>query len=32
MSPMSFGRPDPVQEFADKLKSTGDKDEWIQYY
>ena len=27
---MSFGRPDPVQEFADKLKSTGDKDEWIQ--
>ncbi len=30
MSPASFGRPDPVQEFADKLKSTGDKDEWIQ--
>ena len=30
MSPMSFGRPDPVSEFADKLKSTGDKDEWIQ--
>ena len=30
MSPVSFGRPDPVQEFADKLKSTGDKDEWIQ--
>ena len=30
MSPCSFGRPDPVQEFADKLKSTGDKDEWIQ--
>ena len=30
LSPMSFGRPDPVQEFADKLKSTGDKDEWIQ--
>ena len=24
LSPMSFGRPDPVQEFADKLKSTGD--------
>ena len=23
LSPMSFGRPDPVQEFADKLKSTG---------
>jgi hypothetical protein len=30
MSPMSFGRPDPVEEFANKLKSTGDKDEWIQ--
>ena len=30
MSPVSFGRPDPVQEFADKLKSTGDRDEWIQ--
>jgi len=30
MSPVSFGRPDPVQEFADKLKSTGNKDEWIQ--
>jgi len=30
LSPLSFGRPDPVQEFADKLKSTGDKDEWIQ--
>jgi len=27
---MSFGRPDPVAEFADKLKSTGNKDEWIQ--
>ena len=27
---MSFGRPDPVAEFADKLKSTGSKDEWIQ--
>jgi hypothetical protein len=27
---MSFGRPDPVAEFADKLKSTGVKDEWIQ--
>jgi len=30
MSPSSFGRPDPVAEFADKLKSTGNKDEWIQ--
>ena len=30
VSPLSFGRPDPVQQFADKLKSTGNKDEWIQ--
>ena len=30
MSPASFGRPDPVEEFANKLKSTGNKDEWIQ--
>ena len=30
LSPVSLGRPDPVQEFADKLKSTGNKDEWIQ--
>ena len=30
MSPFSFGRPDPVEEFANKLKSTGNKDEWIQ--
>ena len=30
LSPMTHGRPDPVQEFADKLKSTGNKDEWIQ--
>tara|TARA_Y100000592_G_scaffold66766_1_gene103714 strand:+ start:99 stop:902 length:804 start_codon:yes stop_codon:yes gene_type:complete len=30
LSPMSFGRPDPVDEFASKLKSTGNKDEWIQ--
>ena len=30
LSPLSFGRPDPVQQFADKLKSSGDKDEWIQ--
>ena len=27
---MSFGRKDPVNEFADKLKSSGNKDEWIQ--
>ena len=30
LSPVSFGKPDPVQEFSDKLKSTGNKDEWIQ--
>ena len=24
LSPQSFGRPDPVQQFADKLKSSGD--------
>ena len=30
LSPLSFGRPDPVQQFADKLKASGDKDEWIQ--
>ena len=30
ISPASFGRPDPVEEFSSKLKSTGNKDEWIQ--
>ena len=30
MSPVSFGRPDPIEEFSSKLKSTGIKDEWIQ--
>ena len=30
ISPVSFGRPDPINEFAGKLKSTGDRDEWIQ--
>ena len=30
MSPVSFGRPDPVEEFSRKLKSTGNKDEWLQ--
>lgn len=28
LSPISFGRPDPIVEFADKLKSTGNKDDW----
>ena len=30
LSPVSFGRPDPINEFASKLKATGDRDEWIQ--
>ena len=30
ISPVSFGRPDPINEFADKLKSTGSREEWIQ--
>jgi hypothetical protein len=28
LSPISFGRPDPIVEFADKLKRMGDKDDW----
>lgn len=28
VSPTSFGRPDPILEFAEKLKKTGDKDDW----
>jgi len=28
LSPVSFGRPDPIVEFAEKLKRTGDKDDW----
>ncbi len=28
VSPTSFGRPDPIVEFAEKLKRSGDKDEW----
>lgn len=30
LSPSSFGRPDPIVEFANKLKKTGNKDEWKQ--
>ena len=30
LSPASFGKPDPVEDFANKLKSAGNKDEWIQ--
>ena len=28
VSPTSFGRPDPIVEFAEKLKRTGDTDDW----
>ena len=28
LSPMSFGRPDPIEEFANKLKAGGNKDDW----
>ena len=30
LSPMSFGRPDPIVEFASKLKKSGDKEQWKQ--
>ncbi len=28
LSPSSFGRPDPIIDFSDKLKRTGNKDDW----
>ena len=28
LSPSTFGRPDPLKDFAEKLASSGDKDEW----
>ena len=28
LSPQSFGRPDPIEEFAQKLKGTGSKDDY----
>ena len=28
LSPISFGRPDPIEEFADKLKTSGNRDDW----
>ena len=31
LSPQSF-RPDPIVEFADKLKRMGDKDDWKASY
>jgi len=29
LSPITFGNADPIVEFAEKLKKTGDKDEWM---
>ena len=28
LSPISFGRPDPIEEFANKLKSSGNREDW----
>ena len=28
LSPMSFGRPDPIEEFAQKLKTSGNKEDY----
>ena len=28
VSPTSFGRPDPIVEFAEKLKRSGNKEDW----
>jgi len=30
LSPASFGKPDPILEFANKLKSEGDRESWMQ--
>jgi len=29
ISPLNFNDPDPVQELADQLKSTGEKEDWL---
>jgi hypothetical protein len=29
LSPITNGNPDPIVEFAEKLKKTGDKDDWL---
>lgn len=29
LSPTTFGRPDPIVEFAEKLKQTGEKEDWL---
>ena len=28
LSPITFGRPDPIEEFADKLKASGNREDW----
>lgn len=28
LSPITFGRPDPIEEFAEKLKSSGNTEDW----
>ena len=28
LSPISFGRPDPIEEFAQKLKASGNKEDY----
>ena len=28
LSPISFGRPDPIEEFSQRLKTTGSKDDY----
>ncbi len=28
LSPRTYGRPDPIADFADKLRSTGQKEDW----
>ncbi len=30
LSPVSYGRPDPIQEYADKLKATGEKQDFVE--
>lgn len=30
LSPDTFNRPDPIVEFSNKLKKSGDKDQWVQ--
>lgn len=29
LSPVTFGKPDPIVEFAEKLKKTGSKEDWV---